>query len=105
MRAPGQIYEAGARNFVFFNIPPIQDSAGEVEWGTGDERARRARFVERFNYGLRHFVDDFHARHRDVTAVYFDANKLFCEVLERPDAFAATAGIRNTTGFCQGYSQ
>ena len=75
-----------------------------MKWGAMDERARRARFVARFNDGLRHFVDDFHERHRDVTAVYFDANKLFCEVLERPGAFAVTAGIRNTTGYCQGYS-
>ena len=42
---------------------------------------------------------------KDVNMFIVDAHKLFTQVLDRPSSHAQTAGLKNTTSYCDAYEK
>lgn len=98
------MYAAGARNFVFVNVPPVDRSPGTVASGP-EYQAAEAAYIAQFNTLLRGLVRGMARRYRDTTCFLFDANFLFTEVIDNAGQFTETAGIKNVTGCCGPYEK
>ncbi|PNP47354.1 hypothetical protein TGAMA5MH_01170 [Trichoderma gamsii] len=98
-----QLYAAGARNFVFITVPTIDRSPGTIAAGTtvaGQEKID----VVQWNQLLFNMAKSEKALHTDSNIWIYDANALFTEILNNVKSFPQTAGITNTTHFCQAYA-
>ncbi|KAK7991711.1 hypothetical protein PG988_000505 [Apiospora saccharicola] len=97
--------DAGARNFLFLNVPPVDRSPLTVGQGaTAIER--EAADIAAFNALTAALAADLAAEgkgEKKANVWTYDVHALFTEVLDRPTAYAATAGYVNTTGFCAAY--
>lgn len=111
-----ELYVAGARNFVFMNVPPVFRSPfiksgamfggqGNTTSATADMLAEQSRVaIADFNMRLRNMVTRFTQQRTDATAFFFDTFTLFNDVLDNPESRPETANYTNTTGFCTTYS-
>ncbi|KAI0831318.1 hypothetical protein BC628DRAFT_1353198 [Trametes gibbosa] len=78
----GQLYNVGARNFLFIDVPPIHRSpVGTVFSGT-DPNFHRPYDV--WNTSLRSHVASFALKHSDVTILFFSSWNTFTRVLDDP---------------------
>lgn len=99
-----KMYTSGARNFLFLNVPPIDRSPeirGEGEAAVAKEKAR----IETWNKRLSAFVTNFSKTRREFTAFVVDTNAVFSRVLDSPDSYPQTAGLKNLTDYCYGYAE
>ena len=101
--------DAGARNFLFLNVPPVDRSPLTAGQG-GAAAAREAADVAAFNALTAALAADLAAEGGDdgeerPNVWTYDVHALFAEVLDRPAAYEATAGYANTTGFCAAYQK
>ena len=99
-----KLYAAGARNFVFMNVPPVDRTPGSLILSPAD-RGLLAGYIGEFNFRLGLLVYYLGLRHPDTTSVYYDTNWLFTRVIDNPAQFAETSGYRNTTNDCAAYVQ
>ncbi|KAF2182448.1 carbohydrate esterase family 16 protein [Zopfia rhizophila CBS 207.26] len=108
-----QLYQAGARNFLFLNVPTIHRSPATVNQGFGSPTVNAnvsRQFVDLqrnalndFNTRLRNMASALKQQHDDATVFVFDNFELYDNILDRPDSLEQTAGVTNTTGFCSAY--
>lgn len=94
---PYQLYDAGARNFLLLNIPPI-----DLVYVTYDTTTMRSDIAS-FNSRLLSLRLHFQRAHPLATAYVFDVYELYQQILRKPESFAQTAGLRNTTDVCPEY--
>ncbi|KAF8706112.1 carbohydrate esterase family 16 protein, partial [Rhizoctonia solani] len=80
-RVVDQVYDTGLRHFLFLNLPDRPTSGSNPQVAT-------------FNSLLVQQVAAFKASNKDVSAILFDTNKLFADILDN----AAAYGFTNTTG-------
>ena len=99
-----KLYAAGARNFVFLNVPPVDRTPGSSNISATD-RFDLARYTGEFNWRLRSLVYYLSLRHPDTTNFFLDNNWLFTRVIDYPVQFVETAGYKNTTADCGAYNQ
>lgn len=96
-----KLYNNGARNFMFINIPPIERSPLAVkenmieQWGG---------WVSAWNANLTTLASDLTLTHPDTTAFVFDINSLFNAVIEDPCSHPETCEFKDTTTFCSMYA-
>lgn len=97
-----QVYKAGGRNFLFMNVPPLEytpftTAAGgrAVEMEAGDVKA--------WNKDLEEMAGNLPKILPDSTSFVFDTYKLFARILQDPDAYPQTAGLKDTKAFCSAY--
>ena len=98
------LYENGARNFLFINVPAVDRSPG-VDLMSGTTAEQEAGFIHGLNAAHLKFAKTFTARHPDVTAFLLDSNALFTKVLDEPKSYPITSVIRNTTEYCKPYER
>lgn len=98
-----QIYNTGARNFLFINVPPIDRTPGR---DASDEASREhaAAYIQSFNTALGNSIDIFSANHSDTTIFQFDIFTLFNNVLDNPSSYEISSVIKNTTDSCDAYA-
>ena len=99
-----KLYAAGARNFVFLNVPPVDRTPLSSNKSASD-RSDLARYTGEFNWRLRLLVYYLGLRHPDTTNFFLDNNWLFTRVIDYPVQFVQTAGYKNTTADCEAYNQ
>ena len=102
-----QVYAAGARNFLFLNVPPVDRSPLTKYSGpnaTQNVAIEHADIAD-WNSRLVKLVGDLEARHGDTTALIFDTNGLFDAVLDDPAVYPQTAVYQNTTDYCEAYEK
>ncbi|MCJ1407171.1 hypothetical protein MMC19_001241 [Ptychographa xylographoides] len=97
------LYNQGARNFLFLNVPPVNLSPGTTIYGGGAESLEGLDIAD-FNDRLAAMINTFANDNPDTTIFSFDTNAIFSAVLESPAAFPETAGYKNTTGYCAAYA-
>jgi len=90
------LYDFGARNFLFINIPPIERSPAvppesEKLPGSGDN-------YKLWNSTLHEAVQSFHSLHPDVTALIYSSYNTFSRVLDDPAQFGFKAGDEKKRG-------
>ena len=116
-----KLYAAGARNFLFFDVPAVdrvpQGSPSLASFYFGDrtvtvqfsltavQRARLAQYIEKFNAAMQTMVKVLRALYPHANVWLFDTNTLFHRVLDNPSRYRTTAIIQNTTNVCGPYAQ
>lgn len=101
-----QVYETGARNFLFLNVPPVNLSpliTSQADDGYATEY--EGRVIADWNKRVEDMTNSLKAKHSDVTTFIHDTNKLFLQVIKDPKAFEQTAGLKNVTGYCKAYAK
>lgn len=100
-RLLADLYAAGASNFAFVNVPPIDRSPLTAGAGPGAQLLEKAD-VEDFNALLADMAQK--ASTWDGANVWlYDAHADFGKVLDDPASFPQTKGYRNVTDFCEAY--
>lgn len=99
-----ELYYAGARNFLFLNVPPV-DRAPLTNVQSAANQAEEKADILAWNTGLISMAQYLKADKPDVNVFTVDANALFTEVLDNPKSFPQTAGYKNTTGYCVAYEK
>lgn len=97
-----KLYNAGAKNFLFLNVPPVDRSPLTTAQGA-NASALEATDIAYFNSQIDLMVSNLTMAHKDATAFVFDCNTLWNQVLDDPQRFPETAGYKNTTNYCVGY--
>jgi len=97
-----ELYYAGARNFAFLNVPPV-DRAPLTNVQSAANQAEEKADILAWNNALITMAKSLKADKPDVNVFTVDANKLFTEVLDNPKSFPQTALYKNTTDYCVVY--
>lgn len=100
-----QLYEAGARNLVFLNVPPVDRSPLTTVIGSTAREIEKAD-ISAFNGIIVSLSQKLKENHTDEVNVWiYDANKSFSEVLDKPESYPQTATYKNTTEYCDAYQK
>ncbi|KAJ7595235.1 hypothetical protein C8J56DRAFT_774920 [Mycena floridula] len=92
-----KLYNVGARNFLFLNVPPIDRSPLMLAQGTA-ATSLEASVIAGFNTKLTAKVAAFKAANSGVTTFIYDSNAEFTTILNNPTAF----GFKDATSFGDG---
>ena len=94
-----KVYQTGARNFLFFNVPPIERAP--ITLVLNEElQARKKAEVANWNNEVATIVHDFTKLHNDTTTFWWDANRSYNEVLDNPCLYPETCELRDLTTAC-----
>ena len=99
-----QISQAGGKNFLFINVPPVDQSPLTAEQGA-DSQALEATAIESFNSRINDLASEVQAADEGAGVMQFDSAAVFAEVLADPTSHAETAGYKNTTEYCEDYQK
>ncbi|KAI9686656.1 MAG: hypothetical protein M1822_003667 [Bathelium mastoideum] len=92
-----QLYDTGYRHFVFFTLPPLDRTPGNVATTAPNPNAT---MVGWYNAGIANHSAAFQRANPDATVAVFDAHGVLTGILDDP----APYGIKNTTGYCPEYN-
>lgn len=93
------LYQSGARNFLFLNVPPVDRSPLTAEQGP-EAQALESSVIQAFNQNVTTLAENLTSTYADATAFVFNTHELFTQVLDEPCSWPETCAYRNTTGFC-----
>ncbi|KAI0514959.1 hypothetical protein F5B22DRAFT_609171 [Xylaria bambusicola] len=96
-----QIYEAGGRNYVLINVPPLDRTpliVPQGDWAVSTSQAD----VASWNQLVLDFADTLKSK-GDTNVWVYDSNKSFGEAMDDPLSYAETSGLKNTTDYCVAY--
>lgn len=96
------LYDQGARNFMFLNVPAIERSPVIVQRGLRDA-AWLSADLDDFNGRVAKMAGDVKAKHQGLNAWVYDTRTDFGKVLDNPQAFPQTSGLKNLTDTCDKY--
>lgn len=99
-----ELYNTGARNFVFLNVPPTDRSPLMIGQGA-DSAALIAKDLKAFNSAIASLAAGVRKNYANTNVFTVDAWQAFTDVLNKPAAFPATAGYKNTTAYCEAYQK
>ncbi|KAG8901466.1 hypothetical protein FRB99_005295 [Tulasnella sp. 403] len=90
-----KLHEAGARNFLILNVPPLPRPENEASM-TSPVWLNRVRRCNEWNNMLPQFLSDFTASYPETSMFLFDAYKLFSDMFAEPTkhGFEEGAGMQ-----------
>ncbi|KAJ8106732.1 hypothetical protein ONZ43_g6962 [Nemania bipapillata] len=91
------MHEAGYKNFLFLNLPPLDRTAANV---VSETPLPNKTMIGWWNDSLAKHSDIFAAENKDVKAMTYNANQFLNGVLDDPQSY----GITNTTSYCLDYA-
>ncbi|KAF4839781.1 Acetylesterase [Colletotrichum siamense] len=99
-----KMYDAGARNYLFLNVPPLERMPRTTQSSAAATRIPLEKAaVEDWNGRLRVLARDWRQAHDDVTVFQYDTYGLFDRVIDTPERYKETAVYKNTTTYCYAY--
>jgi phospholipase/lecithinase/hemolysin len=99
-----ELYYAGARNFVFLNVPPVDRSPLALA-NTALNQSTEYVDIRSWNEALIRMAQSLKADKPDVNIFTIDTNKYFTQVLNNPASYPQTALYKNTTAYCSAYAK
>lgn len=94
------LYNAGARNFLFLTVPPINRAPLIVAQGS-DVAAQMSTDIASYNAQLMQSVNNFQTNYANLGSVtVFDTQPIFNTLLDNWQTF----GFVNVTGYCGAYA-
>ncbi|BGP58658.1 hypothetical protein JCM8202v2_006327 [Rhodotorula sphaerocarpa] len=93
------LYDGGARNFLFLTLPPTQRAPGIALFKDYPTVSLYGPTIDLYNGALTSFTTTLASSHPDITVTLFDAHAVFTEILDNPTAF----GFADATTFCPVY--
>ncbi|KAI1419296.1 hypothetical protein F5Y12DRAFT_789202 [Xylaria sp. FL1777] len=91
------MYEAGYKNFLFINLPPLDRTAANV---MSETPLPNKTMIGWWSDSLAKHSRIFASENQDVKTMVYDANKFLNGVLDNPGKYA----IKNTTSYCPDYA-
>jgi phospholipase/lecithinase/hemolysin len=98
------LFDAGARNFVFLNVPPVDRSPLTIGQGNESQAMEKSDILA-FNGLIEDMAADLKGKQPDTNVWVYDTYTVFGEVLDDPATYPQTSGYKNTTGYCEGYQK
>ncbi|KAF6827475.1 cellulose-binding gdsl lipase acylhydrolase [Colletotrichum plurivorum] len=99
-----KLYDAGARNLLFLNVPPLERMPRMAQSSAAGTRVTLQRAaVADWNARLETLLRDLRKAHKDATIFQYDTNGLFGRVIDTLDRYKETSVYRNTTTYCEAY--
>jgi phospholipase/lecithinase/hemolysin len=83
-----KLYGAGARNFLFLSVPPIQKTPS-VMLQSSSTQVKEGEAVARYNGLLGRGIEAFKGNHSGVTTWVFDSTVAFDTAIKDPKSFGA----------------
>jgi phospholipase/lecithinase/hemolysin len=99
-----ELYYAGARNFAFLNVPPV-DRAPLTLAQTPENQAEEKADILAWNKLLINMAYDLKHMFPDINVFTVDSNAIFTQILDNPASSPLTAGYLNTTAYCVAYEK
>jgi len=96
------LYQSGARNFLFLNVPPVNRSPLTVAQGSAAE-TEEATDIAAWNVNVTRMAANLSSTYSDATTFVFDTNAAFTQVLDDPCSHPETCAYKNTTDYCVYY--
>lgn len=90
------VYEAGYKNYLFMNLPPLDKTPSNLQTATP---LPNLTMIESYNTILASAASSFQTSHPGSKAMVFDTYGYLFHILEHP----AEYGIKNTTAYCPRY--
>ncbi|TVY49435.1 Acetylesterase [Lachnellula cervina] len=97
MEALETVYEAGYRNFLFLNLPPLERTPSNVAPGATPHP--NSTQIQTYNALLTTSTTTFTSTHPGARTMLFDTYSYLTSILDNPGPY----GITNTTSFCPRY--
>jgi len=98
----GKLYDAGAKNFLFINVPPVDRAPLTLAQSAANQAAEKADILA-WNTELFAMAKQLKVDKPDTNVFTVDSNALFSEVLNNVASFPQTAAYKNTTDYCVAY--
>lgn len=101
-----QLYAAGARDFLFLTVPPLEKTPlvqGSSSNSTKYPLMQRA--ISDYNTKLYKMARQVRHNLAYSSVFVYDAHALFASVLSDPSQYAETASIKDTTTYCSDYKR
>jgi phospholipase/lecithinase/hemolysin len=99
-----QLYYAGARNFAFVNVPPVDRAPLSLEL-TPEYQAIEKAAILAWNVLITDMAAQLKKTFPDVNVFTVDSWTLFTQVLDDPKSYPQTSGYKNVTAFCEAYKK
>lgn len=99
-----ELYNSGARNFVFLDVPPVDRSPLMMAQGA-QAPPLVDKAVKAFNVRVKGLAQGLKGQHPEVNVFFVSAWEAFTEVLDKPSSYPATALYKNTTAYCAAYQK
>lgn len=99
-----ELYYAGARNFLFLNVPPVDRAPLTTAEPAADQAQEKADILA-WNTLLIGLVQDMKTMFPDINVFTVDTNLIFTQILDNPKSNPLTAGYLNTTAYCVAYEK
>lgn len=96
------VYQFGARNFLFLNVPPVDRSPLTAAQGAAAQ-ALEDTAINTWNANVSALASNLSSTYSDATVFVFDTHQLFEAVLDDPAAYPQTAAYVNVTDYCPWY--
>lgn len=101
----GILYNAGARNFVFLTVPPVDRSPMALAQDAASQALEKADIAAFNGLITDKLATDLKAQHHANANVWVvDTGIIFNAALDKPTSFIQTSGIKNTTAYCEAYA-
>lgn len=97
------LYDHGARNFMFLNVPAVDRSPVMGERGRRDIGLLSADLNE-FNDLIAKMALELKQKYEGLNAWVYDTRTDFSSAIDDPRAFDQTSGLKNVTDKCDGYA-
>ena len=98
------LYQSGARNFLFLNVPPIDCAPSTVAEGAIAEDEIKG-FVAAYNANISRMSANLSRTYTDATTFLFDTHGIFSQVLDKPCSYSETCAYQDTKNFCDRYKE
>lgn len=99
-----ELYQAGARNFAFLNVPPV-DRSPLALGNTPSQQYSELEDIWAWNNATIIMTHRMKEDRPDINIFIIDTNKVFTQVLDNPASYPQTALYKNTTAFCTAYEK
>lgn len=96
------LHAHGGHNFVFLNVPAIDESPLTASAGPAAQALEKAD-LEEFNGMIVAMARNFKAHWPKANVWVYDSYTDFSKVMQDPKSFPQTSGYKNTTAFCHAY--
>jgi len=96
------LYQSGARNFLFLNVPPVNRSPLTAAQGATSQTLE-AKYIATYNANITAMAANLSSTYHDATTFVFNTNQIFNQVLDNPCSHPETCPYKNTTDYCTDY--
>ncbi|KAG9041964.1 hypothetical protein FS837_011514 [Tulasnella sp. UAMH 9824] len=101
-----KVYDAGGRNFLFINVPPIDRSPLMIGQGSSSTTLEKS-VIETYNTKLAAKVSAFQSSHSGTTTWLYNSNAKLTQILNSPTTYgfqdATSYGTASNLAWCNNY--